>query len=167
MIEVKNLSLSWGDKPVLDRFSMTLPLSGVTGLTGPSGCGKTTLLRVLGGLTKPDSGTVSGVRPERTAFLFQENRLLPWRTVEQHITDVLPRERRGEAGRWLELAELTGEEGALPGTLSGGMARRLAVARLCAHPVVRDGVGSALVHSGPRRQGAQNSCSGRQSACGV
>ena len=132
MIEVKELTLCYGDKTVLDRFSLTLPDGGVVGLTGPSGCGKTTLLRVLAGLERPQSGEGEGLEPRRTAFLFQENRLLPWRTVEQHITDVLPRERRDETGKWLALAELEGEEKALPAALSGGMARRLAVARCAA-----------------------------------
>ena len=132
MIEVNDLSLSYGEKLVLDRFSLELPDSGVVGLTGPSGCGKTTLLRALGGLAKPISGEIRGLDPERTAFLFQENRLLPWRTVEQQITDVLPRERKGEAGAWLALAELEGEGHAKPSELSGGMARRLAIARCAA-----------------------------------
>ncbi len=132
MIRIKDLSLRYGDKAVLQNISLELPGSGVVGLTGPSGCGKTTLLRVLAGLERPDAGEILGPDPKQTAFLFQENRLLPWRTVEQHITDVLPRERRGEAGAWLALAELEGEEQTLPAALSGGMARRLAVARCAA-----------------------------------
>ena len=68
----------------------------------------------------------------RPTLLFQENRLLPWRTVEQHIADVLPRARRGETGRWLALVELEGEEHARPSALSGGMGRRLALARALA-----------------------------------
>lgn len=130
MIRVNNVCMNYGEKAVLQDFSMELPETGVTGLTGPSGCGKTTLLRLLAGLEQPSSGFISG--PEQPAFLFQENRLLPWRTVEQHITDVLPRERRGEAAYWLALAELEGEERAYPGSLSGGMARRLAIARCAA-----------------------------------
>jgi len=132
MIQVRDLTLSYGDKPVLDRFSIDLPLDGLTALTGPSGCGKTTLLRVLGGLERPQAGAVSGLDPAETAFLFQENRLLPWRTVGQHITDVLPKARRGERDRWLAFAELSGEEGTYPAALSGGMARRLALARCAA-----------------------------------
>jgi len=92
MISVHSLSLSFGDKVVLDRFSLTLPHVPLLGITGPSGCGKTTLLRVLAGLERPQSGSVSGISPQRTAFLFQENRLLPWRTAGQNITDVLPSE---------------------------------------------------------------------------
>lgn len=132
MIEVNALTLSYGEKLVLDRFSLELPYSGVIGLTGPSGCGKTTLLRAMGGLVKPAFGEIRGLDPKRTAFLFQENRLLPWRTAEQQITDVLPRERKGEAGEWLALAELEDEGRAKLSELSGGMARRLAIARCAA-----------------------------------
>lgn len=132
IMEVLHLFLSFGEKSVFEDFSLTLPPQGVTLLRGPSGCGKTTLLRVLAGLTVPEQGSVSGIRPEETAFLFQENRLLPWRTVRQHITDVLPRERKQEAGRFLELTELTGEEDSYPSALSGGMCRRLALARCLA-----------------------------------
>ena len=132
MIEARDLTLRYGDKLVLDRFSVELPSQGLTALSGPSGCGKTTLLRVLAGLETRSSGTVNGVNPSRTAFLFQEDRLLPWRTVGQHITDVLPRSRRGELADWLAFAELAGEEAAYPAALSGGMARRLALARCAA-----------------------------------
>lgn len=116
----------------MEHFSLTLPERGITALSGPSGCGKTTLLRVLAGLEHPQSGHVSGISPRDTAILFQENRLLPWRTVEQHLTDVMPPQRRHEAAQWLSLVELTGEEAALPSSLSGGMARRLALARALA-----------------------------------
>ena len=130
MISVRNITVCFGEKAVLNRFSLELPAEGITALSGPSGCGKTTLLRVLAGLQPVEGGTV--VVPERPTLLFQENRLLPWRTVEQHITDVLPRARRGEAPRWLELAELEGEEKSCPGQLSGGMGRRLALVRALA-----------------------------------
>lgn len=130
MISVRNITVCFGEKAVLNRFSLELPAEGITALSGPSGCGKTTLLRVLAGLQPVEGGTV--VVPERPTLLFQENRLLPWRTVEQHIADVLPRARRGEAPRWLELAELEGEEKNYPGQLSGGMGRRLALARALA-----------------------------------
>ena len=132
MIELRNLTLRYGDKLVLDRFSLEIPGGGLTALSGPSGCGKTTLLRVMAGLETPEAGTVDGIAPARTVFLFQEDRLLPWRTVGQHITDVLPRPRRREWADWLAFAELSGEERAYPSALSGGMARRLALARCAA-----------------------------------
>lgn len=130
MISVKDITVRFEEKTVLDRFSLELPEKGITALSGPSGCGKTTLLRVLAGLQPVEEGTVTV--PKQPIILFQENRLLPWRTAEQHITDVLPRSRRGEAGRWLALAELEGEEGTYPAALSGGMGRRLALARALA-----------------------------------
>lgn len=132
MIQVKHLTIRYGDKVALDDVSLSIPRSGVTALVGPSGCGKTTLLRVLGGLMEPQQGKISGLNPAETAFLFQENRLLPWRTVRQHITDVLPRQRRGEADAWLAFVELEGEGDRFPSALSGGMARRLALARCIA-----------------------------------
>jgi len=132
MIECQELTVSFGEKAVLDRFSLKIPDRGVTVLSGPSGCGKTTLLRVLAGLQKPQGGCVKGVLPRQTALLFQDDRLLPWRTVEQHLTDVLPKSRWGEVPSLLSLVELEGEEKSLPATLSGGMGRRLALARCLA-----------------------------------
>lgn len=132
MIELSHLSFSYGERTVLSDFSLTLPDRGITALQGPSGCGKTTLLRLLAGLECPQSGTISGVIPGTGAILFQENRLLPWRTVGQHITDVLPKERQEEVERWLDLVELEGEADTLPAALSGGMGRRLALARCLA-----------------------------------
>ena len=130
MISMKNITVRFGEKTVLDHFSLQLPEDGITTLSGSSGCGKTTLLRVLAGLQPVEEGIVA--TPADPVILFQENRLLPWRTVEQHIADVLPRDRRGEVSRWLALAELEGEEKRFPAALSGGMGRRLALARALA-----------------------------------
>lgn len=134
MITCRELTACFGDKAVLDRFSQSFPDRGVTVLSGPSGCGKTTLLRALAGLQPLRGGAVEGVAPRDTALLFQEDRLLPWRTVRQHLTDVLPRDRWGEVPALLALAELTGEEASRPAALSGGMGRRLALARTLALP---------------------------------
>ena len=132
MMALEQVCLSYGDKRVLDAFSFVLPERGVTVLSGPSGCGKTTLLRLLAGLEQPEQGRVVGVDANKTALLFQEDRLIPGRTVVQQLTDVLPPQRRSEAERWLELAELTGEEALLPRQMSGGMSRRLAFVRALA-----------------------------------
>ena len=106
MISVSHLTLSYGEKRVLEDFSLTLPERGVTVLSGPSGCGKTTLLRCLAGLERPRSGRIQAPPPRETSLLFQEDRLFPWRTVEQHLMDVLPQSRWAEVPRWLALAEL-------------------------------------------------------------
>ena len=132
MIRVEHLTVRYGDKTALQDVNLTIPLEGITALVGPSGCGKTTLLRVLGGLLTPQQGQVTGLKPRDAAFLFQENRLLPWRTVRQHLTDVAPRHPDTQPEAWLNLVELEGEGGAYPAALSGGMARRLALARCLA-----------------------------------
>lgn len=132
MIKLENITVRYEEKLVLDRFSLDIPARGLTALSGPSGCGKTTLLRALAGLARMESGAVCGVDPARTAFLFQEDRLLPWRTARQNIADVLPRSRRAETEKWLAFAELTAEGSSYPSALSGGMARRLALARCAA-----------------------------------
>ncbi len=129
MVKIRDLSVSFADKVVLDRLELDLPKCGITVLSGPSGCGKTTLLRVLAGLQKPDSGSVEGIDAQSTVILFQENRLLPWRSVREQISDVLPRSRRCEAEAWLAFVELEGEGDTRPDQLSGGMQRRLALAR--------------------------------------
>ena len=133
MIGLENVSFFYGEKQVLDRLTLRVPESGVTALTGPSGMGKTTILRLLAGLEHPASGRVTGVRPGGAALMFQENRLLPWRTALQQITDVLPPERHREGPQRQALAELEGEAGAYPESLSGGMRRRLSLARALAY----------------------------------
>lgn len=120
-MEVRDLTIRFGEKTVFDHRDFFIPDRGLTLLAGPSGVGKTTLLRA-----------VRERYPGDTAFLFQEDRLLPWRTVEQHLTDTIPPARRSEVPAILALVELTGEERAYPGALSGGMARRLALGRCLA-----------------------------------
>ena len=132
MIQIQQLYLSFGKKAVLKDFSLSLPEQGITALSGPSGSGKTTLLRCIAGLQSPQSGSITGISPSDTAILFQENRLLPWRTVQEHLTDVLPAHRRSEWKFLLDLIDLTAEKDRYPSQLSGGMNRRLALARCLA-----------------------------------
>ncbi|MEG1720889.1 MAG: ATP-binding cassette domain-containing protein [Pseudoflavonifractor sp.] len=132
ILSVRDISLHYGEKSVLDHLTLDFPTEGITALAGPSGCGKTSLLRILAGLQAPEGGQVLAPPPHEIAFLFQENRLLPWRTCRQQVGDVLPRSRRDEAERFLALAELSAEAEAYPAQLSGGMGRRLALARALA-----------------------------------
>ncbi len=124
------VTVRFGDKTVLDGVSLAVPRQGLTWLSGPSGVGKTTLLRVLAGLTVPQAGRVT--LPGRAVMLFQEDRLFPRLSALGQIRAVLPRQRREEAERWLELTELTTAARLSPAQLSGGMARRLALARALA-----------------------------------
>ena len=132
MITFENVSFSYEDKWVLQDFSLSIPDSGITLLRGPSGCGKTSLLRLLAGLEQPIQGKITGITPQQTAILFQENRLFPWRSVTQHLTDVMPPERYYEVERWLNFVELKDDRFSYPDALSGGMQRRLALGRCLA-----------------------------------
>ena len=78
-MKLTHVSFAYGDKVILDHFSLELPDKGITALAGPSGCGKTTLLRLLAGLETARSGTIDA--PADTALLFQEDRLLPGLTA--------------------------------------------------------------------------------------
>ena len=132
-MNVADLSFSYGDKVICGGLSLDLPDSGVTALAGPSGCGKTTLLRLLAGLESPQGGRCCVPPPEEVAFLFQENRLLPGRRARDQVALVLPRTRRGEAARWLDAVGLEGAHDLPPEQLSGGMQRRVALARCLAY----------------------------------
>lgn len=133
MISLLHLTLRYGDKLVLNDFSLTLPEQGILCLMGPSGCGKTTLLRVLLGLERPQGGTVSGLSRGEAAVLFQEDRLLPWLSLQRNLTETTGC-TADEAAAALTAMELDGELNSLPGQLSGGMQRRAALARALVYP---------------------------------
>lgn len=106
----------------------------ITCLIGPSGAGKTTTLRILLGLDRDFDGEVKPDPAEvGIAMVFQDPRLLPWRTVEQNVRLGLPRERRGrDLDGLFEPLGLAPWRGRYPGALSLGMQRRVALARALA-----------------------------------
>lgn len=136
MIELRDVRMAYGNKTVFPRLSLRFDAPGRYALLGPSGCGKTTLLRLIAGLEKPVSGCVLRQADAPIAFCFQEDRLLPWRTVCENVALALPGMPRGErlaaARQWLARVGLAKEEDAFPASLSGGMKRRAALARALA-----------------------------------
>ena len=128
-MKLTDVTFAYGETKILDRFSLTLSDTGVTALAGPSGCGKTTLLRLLAGLERPQSGSIDA--PRETALLFQENRLLPGLTAAQQIGVVLPKDVSPLP--WLEAVGLADAAALRTDELSGGMQRRVALARCLAY----------------------------------
>jgi NitT/TauT family transport system ATP-binding protein len=129
MPEFRDVSLSFDGRVILNRFSFSLEAGTRTAILGTSGSGKTTILRLVFGLQKPDSGTV-GTFSGKPSFLFQDDRLLPWFSALGNLTALgIPPERAKE---YLAKVGLAGEEEKLPEELSGGMKRRLAIARCSA-----------------------------------
>ena len=134
MLELKNISVRFDGKSVLSDCSLSLGDGERLALMGPSGCGKTTLLRVALSLQPPDAGTVSG-DTGRTAAVFQEPRLLPWRTAAENVNAVLSdtKETMPEALSMLERVELSDAAEKYPAELSGGMQQRVSIARALAY----------------------------------
>ena len=130
MFSFDNVCRRFGDTAVLDGFSVSFDEGRVTCILGASGCGKTTLLRLASGLDRPDSGRVE-LPSGKYSFLFQENRLFPWLTALKNLTAVGI--SAGEAERWLRAVGLSDSAQKLPSELSGGMQRKLAIARALAY----------------------------------
>jgi len=141
-ISARNLSFGYEGNPVFENLNLDLGRNEdgrPTVILGPSGCGKTTLLKLLSGLLKPDSGTVETEAAGRTAFMFQESRLLPWLTIIENVALPLEKElgrpeARMRARRFLSEVFLTEKENAFPNELSGGQAQRASMARAFAWP---------------------------------
>ena len=128
MLKLSGITKSYDGLPVLSDLSLTLSPGEIVALIGPSGCGKTTLLNLISGLATPDTGTIEGT-DTRLSYMFQSPRLLPWRTVEENIR-LVREDAEPEAVRTLiSDVGLKGFEGYYPTQLSGGMARRCALAR--------------------------------------
>src|SRR6266478_2654152 len=129
----------------VDRLDLQVGQGQMLALLGKTGCGKSTIFNMIAGLTEPTSGTVrvSGRDPfsdfdsfrGRIAIVFQNDRLLPWRTAIQNVElglemlDVAAAKRREAAQLWLTKLGLGGHENDYPHALSGGMRQRVSIAR--------------------------------------
>jgi NitT/TauT family transport system ATP-binding protein len=142
MITFEHVSKAFGSLKVLNDVSFHISSGEILGVVGPSGVGKTTVLKLITGIVAPDAGSVR-VAEGVQGYVFQEPRLLPWRTALDNVAVALRAQgmekaaAREKAGEWLARVGLGGFEHYHPAELSGGMAQRVAVARaLAVEPAV-------------------------------
>jgi len=134
-IALNNVTKKFGERTVFSGLDLAFKEGKINCIFGPSGCGKTTVLNVLAGLTDYEG---QAIRPEKVAYIFQNSRLLPnltvWENVEYVILDMPKPVRSMLVKSVLEQVELYDRRNDYPSSLSGGMARRVAMARAYAYP---------------------------------
>ena len=139
MLRVENVSLAYGDEPILEAIDLEVETGKFASLIGPSGSGKTSILRAVTQLMRPREGVIGlDVPLADVGFLFQDDALLPWRTVRQNVSlglrirDLTTQAANEKADRWLGLLGLEGYGDRFPRQLSGGQRKRVAIAQILA-----------------------------------
>lgn len=137
--EVRNISKSYGNLLVLDDITIEFPENETTCILGPSGCGKTTLLNIIAGIIDKDRGEIVGFTENDMSFVFQEDRLIEWKSVKENINFVL-KGKMDKAkieiitDKYLKLVNLEEYKNYYPKRLSGGMRQRISILRAFAYP---------------------------------
>lgn len=137
-IEVQQIYKAYHSLQVISDLNLSLGDNKIHCFFGPSGCGKTTLANLIAGLLKADNGTIAGLQDRRMAYVFQEDRLLPWATIQENLSFVLKKsydkdKLRAVIDYHLKLVELEAFKNSYPAELSGGMRQRVALARALAY----------------------------------
>ncbi len=136
---IRHIDFAYPGQPIFRDFSLDFRENTITCILGPSGCGKTTLLNILSGNLQPDRGERTGFADKRLSYIFQEPRLLPWKTVAGNllfpVRDQVPlAEEKDWLDHYLRLVSLQGKDRLYPRELSGGMKQRVSIARAFACP---------------------------------
>lgn len=132
MIVLKNISVNFEEKTVLENFSATFEDGKKYAIMGQSGIGKTTILNVISGLVKTHGGTVKNTSGNKISYIFQEPRLFDWMDVTENVSIVspLPKKQAEEKAKEILTALGLGDSlDSLPKELSGGMKQRVSIAR--------------------------------------
>lgn len=120
---------------VLDGINLEIPKNKITIILGRSGCGKTTLLRLVSGLEKFEQGEILGSDSKKKAYVFQEDRLMPWLNVRKNITFGINKKDIDDSkiDKIIDTVGLNKFYSAYPSQLSGGMKQRVSIARAFAY----------------------------------
>lgn len=140
-MQLKNIVKNYGDKKVLGGIDIEIEEGKITAILGESGCGKSTLLNIIAGKIKDYSGEIIFEREHEKgiSYVFQEDTLIPWKTVYSNLEFVLKgkvekSELDERIKKYLKIVNLEGSEKEFPNMLSGGMKRRVGIARAFAFP---------------------------------
>ena len=139
MLRIRDLTVGYGGEPALEALDLDVTAGEFVSLIGPSGSGKTSILRAVTRLVQPQTGTVHlDIPVSDVGFLFQDDALLPWRTVRQNVAlglrirGLVRAAAEEKASHWLSLLRLDQFGDRYPRQLSGGQRKRAAIAQVLA-----------------------------------